>query len=138
MEVSSDLLSYIKKLIPRHKICMLAFKTGNLEVLKWSRKKIYLGTRYDILQAKVCPWTPSDILEAVKNGHLELIKCARENGFEWDKYSHVCITAARYGHLEILKWAREQGCDWNCCTCNSAAYNNNFEILKWARANGCD
>ena len=49
----------------------------------------------------------------------------------------TCVYAAVNGHLEILKWARENGCPWDKCTCTYAASNGHLEVLKWARENGC-
>ena len=46
--------------------------------------------------------------------------------------------AAREGHLEILKWAREHGCEWDSFTCANAALGGHLETLKWARENGCE
>jgi hypothetical protein len=71
---------------------------------------------------------------AAANGHLEVLKCARENGCEW--YSDTCRKAAENGRLEVLKWARANGwpCDWE--TCADAAQNGHFEVVKWAKANG--
>ena len=77
----------------------------------------------------------------VKNGHLSLLKWARENGSVgisgcyWNEWT--CAGAAAYGHLEVLKWARENGCDWNSDTCSFAAWNDHLEVLQWARENGC-
>jgi hypothetical protein len=42
------------------------------------------------------------------NGHLEVLKWLRENGYEWD--SEICSGAAKNGHLEVLKWLRKNGC----------------------------
>ena len=51
--------------------------------------------------------------------------------------TEYCANAALNGHLEMLKWARENGCDWNSDTCANAAINGHLEVLKWARENGC-
>ena len=45
---------------------------------------------------------------AAKNGHLNILQYARENGCPWNK--ETCANAARYDHLNILQWAREHGC----------------------------
>ena len=57
------------------------------------------------------------VLNAALNGHLEVLKWARENGCEWN--SNTCANAALNGHLEVLKWARENGCEWDSDTCAS-------------------
>src|SRR5436305_1902071 len=69
------------------------------------------------------------------NGHLNVLKWARENGCNWD--SCTCAYAAKNGHLSILKWARGNDgdlCDWNSCTCAYAALNGYLDILKWMGA----
>ena len=72
---------------------------------------------------------------AAWNGHLEVLKWARENGCPWNEL--ICTNAALNGHLEVLKWTRENGCNWNDWTCANAAKNGHLEVLKWARENGC-
>ena len=80
-------------------------------------------------------WDSWTCCSAAQNGHLEVLKWARENGCDWN--SSTCAWAAENGHLEILKWARENGCNWNSSTCSNAAENGHLEVLKWARENGC-
>ena len=36
------------------------------------------------------------------NGHLEVVSMDET----------TCISAAANGHLDVLKWARENGCPW--------------------------
>ena len=57
-----------------------------------------------------------------KEGQLESLKWARENGCTWDR--HTCYVAAEAGHLHILQWAQEHGCPWNSATCYVAAKLN--------------
>ena len=76
-------------------------------------------------------WT---CIYAAQNGHLEVLKWARENGCPWDE--DTCVYAAENGHLEVLKWARENGCPWNEWICVYAAEKGHLEVLKWARENG--
>ena len=73
---------------------------------------------------------------AAKNGWLDLLIFARENGCKWDSYT--CSNAAENEHFEILKWAKENGCEWDSSTCSYAAENGHLEILKWAKENGCE
>jgi uncharacterized protein YabN with tetrapyrrole methylase and pyrophosphatase domain len=62
---------------------------------------------------------------AAENGHLEVLKWARENGCPWNK--DTCMNATREGHLEVLKWARENGCPWDELTLCDAASKGYFE-----------
>jgi len=69
------------------------------------------------------------------NGHLDVLKWARENGCPWNEWT--CTNAAENGHLDVLKWARENGCPWDEWTCEYAAGSGHLDVLKWARENGC-
>ena len=75
--------------------CGLIAKTGNIEVLKWARKKGYA-------------WDQATCESAARGGNLELLIWARENGCPWNEWT--CAYAARGGHLEVLDWARQNGC----------------------------
>jgi len=72
---------------------------------------------------------------AAKNGHLNCLKYARENGCLWGKMT--CSNAAEQGHLDCLKYAHENGCFWDQTTCSKAAKNGHLECLKYAHQNGC-
>ena len=54
---------------------------------------------------------------------------------EWN--SSTCSSAAKNGHLDVLKWARENGCEWDSWTCSNAAKNGHLDVLEWVRENGC-
>jgi hypothetical protein len=63
---------------------------------------------------------------AVNGGHLEVLKCTRENGFPWDE--NIYITAAARGHLKCLIWATENECPWDPDHCRHVA-------ITWNRSN---
>ena len=44
--------------------------------------------------------------------------------------------AASNGHLEVLRWAREHNCPWSEQTCR-AAQGGQLEMLQWLREHGC-
>ena len=72
-----------------------------------------------------------------KNGYLECLKYAHENGCSWlgdFEYRY----AAEYGHLDCLRYAHENGCHWNEYTCIKAAQNGHLDCLKYAYENGCE
>jgi len=83
-----------------------------------------------------CDWDVNTCLYAGMNGHLKVLQWLRANGCPWN--SDTCAYAALNGHLDVLKWARENGCDWDIWTCANAALNGHLEVLKWARKNGCE
>ena len=49
----------------------------------------------------------------------------------------VCEAAALGGHLEILRWARQHGFEWGVRTSSRAAAGGHLKVLKWLRENGC-
>ena len=73
--------------------------------------------------------------QMARDGNLEGLKAARQNGSPWDKWT--CTYAAYRGHLPVLQWARQNGCPWNEATCSSAALGGHLPVLQWARQNGC-
>ena len=75
------------------------------------------------------------MVQAARDGVLELVKGLRAEGCPWDEWT--CSAAAGGGHLEVLQWARAEGCPWNAETCRMAARGGHLEVLQWARAEGC-
>ncbi len=59
----------------------------------------------------------------------------RARGVTWD--SNTCHEAAKNGHLDILKYAHENGCAWNLDTTTSAAVNGHLECFQYAIEQGC-
>jgi len=74
-----------------------------------------------IIEACGKPWDPfsTHVVGQPKNGHLEVLQWARQNGCEWDPWT--CCWAAKNGHLEVLQWARQNGYEWDSQTCRWAA-----------------
>ncbi len=149
-----------------YKVMPIAAQNGQLEILKW-----LINYKNDI-SSDASDNTTLECLDsslgfnicnnAASNGHIKILKWAKENGYEWSTYTCSgaasngqfetlkwlrkngcpwdtcsCIGAARNGHLKILKWLRKNDCPWDKKTCSAAAYCGQFEILKWAIANGC-
>ncbi len=69
--------------------------------------------------------------EAAKNGHLNVVKWARQYDCEWDIFT--CAFAARNGHLEILKWCIENGCEWDESTRIFAARGGHLNVINWIK-----
>ena len=49
----------------------------------------------------------------------------------------TCAFAAENGHLHVLRWARENGCPWDENTCAFAKAYNHVDIVRWVTENGC-
>jgi hypothetical protein len=72
---------------------------------------------------------------AGRNGHLDCLQYAHENGCPWDK--QTTSNAAENGHLECIKYAHENGCPWDINTTLQASMNGHFDCLRYALENGC-
>lgn len=81
------------------------------------------------------PWSKATCALAAKGGHLEVLQWDRENGCPWDH--HTCGQAGQGGHLRVLQWARQKGCPWNEWSLADAAAGGHLDLLRWARENGC-
>jgi hypothetical protein len=84
--------------------------------------------RYRVAESVICAF-------AAGNGHLEVLRWAREHDCPWSTLT--CAYAAEGGHLEVLKWAVEHDCPWGSMTCTYAAEGGHLQLLKWARGHGC-
>ena len=71
---------------------LIALEKGHLHVFKWLIEKNY---KFKNIVINVF----------AKNGNLECLKYAHENGCEWDK--EKCCDAVRNRHLECLKYIQE-------------------------------
>jgi len=117
----------------KNDICKTAAAVGSLEILKYVHQKqnIYIN------EIMTKPNKPFDIIEeAIGNGHLEIVKWCRANGWIWG--TRLCDCAALNGHFEILQWLVNNGCPMSSSTCANAAENGHIEILKWLHENECD
>ena len=72
---------------------------------------------------------------AALGGHLEILRWARQHGFEWGV--RTSSRAAAGGHLKVLKWLRENGCPWDDDIGWFAAQNGHMDVLRWAHDTGC-
>ena len=73
---------------------------------------------------------------AAGNGHLEVMRWARENGCPTHG-GEVCARAAKNGHLHILLDLQASGVMFNCTASLAAAQGGQLEVLRWLRAIGC-
>ena len=80
-------------------------------------------------------WNQYTTINAARNGYLDCLKYAHENGRSWSKKT-ACAAAAN-GHLDCLKYAHENGCPWDEYTIYSATKNGHLDCLKYAHENGC-
>ena len=90
---------------------------GKMEtILTWMRAK---DTRLDV---RMCAAAAAD-------GELDVLKCLREIGCEWDE--GTCINAAKGGHIEVLRWAHGNGCPWHMVK------TTNVEVQMFQRVVTC-
>ena len=107
-----------------------AFLIGNLD-----QPTAIIDEKDFILRYRLMNEENQEYLDAAKNGNLNCLKYAHENGCPWNK--DTCHYASQNGHLNCLKYAHENSCSWNEKTCRRAAYNGHLDCLKYAHENGC-
>ena len=64
-------------------------------------------------------WNKCTCEKLSKEGKVDLLRYAHENGCPWNK--DTCSEASIYGHLECLKYAHENGCPWDRWTCTNTS-----------------
>lgn len=126
--------------------CSLASGEGNLEILKWLRKKgfawdeetctlaAYKGNLECLKWAREngCPWNNKTINIAAKRGNFECLKWAYENDLKFD--INIFENAIEGGNLDCVKWLKsKRECSKGMSPCFTAARHGQLEILKWLK-----
>ena len=104
--------------------CEEVARTNKLELLKWTREK------------KKCEWDSRTITAAALRGNLEMVKycVANECPIDWN----ACAYAARNGHLECLKCLREEAkAPWDSSVLYRAHAKKHLECLRYAVKKKC-
>lgn len=68
------------------------------------------------------------------NRYIRLTYLSQINKISKNK---LCREISRNGNVDLLIWARQNGCLWDEYTCTFAALNNHLSLLKYAVHNGC-
>ena len=98
--------------------CWRVAYTNKLELLKWAREE------------KKCKWDEGTICAAVNQRNLEMVKYCVANECPIDVYA--CTSAATNGHLECLKCLREEAkAPWDSDTASWAAAKGHLHILEY-------
>jgi hypothetical protein len=132
-------------------VCRAATKGGHLEAFRW------------VMGQEGCRWDEGICASVAEEGHMHILKWARDNGYGWylsasaraakarrfevlrwasdvwptswgGTSTSICNAAAQGGHIEILRWARGKGCPWDATMYEHA---NSFDVMDWAWENGC-
>ena len=95
---------------------------GSIEILWW------------LMEEKGCKLNKNTGWYAGVSGSVEVLEYLKFRGYEFNEMA--CNGAAREGHLEVLKFARDQDppCPWDQWTCTYAAGGGRLEVLKWLRS----
>ncbi|CAL6381066.1 unnamed protein product [Bathycoccus prasinos] len=98
--------------------CCRVAETNKLELLKWAREE------------KKCDWDYRTIIEAARQGNMEMVKYCVANECPIDGWA--CAEAAFNGHLEVLKYLREEvKAPWDWYTAAWAAEHGHLHILEY-------
>ena len=104
--------------------CLRVAFTNKLELLKWTREK------------KKCEWDSRTITAAALRGNLEMVKYCVANECPIDE--SACAYAARNGHLECLKCLREEAkAPWDSSVLYRAHAKKHLECLRYAVKKKC-
>jgi len=103
--------------LPDDAVCALVAARGNIQVLQWAREE------------KGYPWNVKTCNSAARNGQVEALKYALENGCPWPSNFDFGWYAGRYGHLNVLQYAHENG--YGVGSGEDAAEGGHLEVVKW-------
>ena len=90
--------------------------------------------KYICKQNGLCNRYPFMYFYCAKSDNIPLLKILLK--YNSTNGIYITYGAASNGHLDVLKWARENGCKWDSLTCSNAALNGHLYVLKWASENG--
>ena len=120
------------------KLACYAAKHGHIQVFKLSEPKDNNNNKRHIIDACTL---------AAKGGQLEMLKWARNNGYQWS--SRTFKMASRNGNLDILNYLANNNCPMNGnANANgngttdtdditlTAAQAGHLHVLQWARSKG--
>ena len=71
---------------------------------------------------------------AAREGHVEILKLAKGNGYNWDSYT--CTIAAVNGHLDVVKYLISQNAKLSSFSDASVIKNGRIEILEYLVSEG--
>lgn len=131
-------------LIDYNSLYGLAFRTDQLEVIKWIYKKLS-GARHPALRGhSICHLMPI----AAKNGQMSILRWAHEqgelpcsgkscsNGMCINRrMPDICNNIIFTKNLSDLKWLIEIGCGWDDFISKVAIQFDYFEFFKWTMKN---
>ena len=101
--------------------CTAAAKTGNLELVLWTRER-------------GCDWDESTAAAAAESGNLDVLRYVLENKCPYG--SNLSIHVAKSGSIEGLKYIEELGLPIRSGCYGSAAEKGNLELLEWLLQKG--
>lgn len=113
---------------------------GDLELLKWFAPWFldnfsHVLYCFPIFKTKKNLFCRIIIPQAMKNGHIHIIKWILEEEVEFIDY--LCSLVAEYGALDILKFLRSQNspCPWRTNIVDHANMHSDKKILNWILEN---
>jgi Ankyrin repeats (many copies) len=108
---------------------------GNIEALQYLHSKGWCKLEFFFISM------PASRM-VVKNGHLNVLKWAHQNGLEM-RWINYIIYAATYGNITMIQWLyTNHGSEFDdlACgyaACGYAARGGHLHVIKWLQTKGC-
>ena len=147
METVKWLLQYAPPMdeYDRKKICNMAAKYGDINMLQWTKENNYEWTEETIncavenptvfkwLRNNGCPWNSSTLEKIVSSSNIELLKWALKH--ECPVGFNICEVAAWYGEIEVMKVLLQFNCEPNIVA-RAAINASHNRLFYWLVKNG--
>jgi hypothetical protein len=110
----------------------IAIKTDNLQLLIYVQSKTINDSILlnPLIYRDVCMRGAIDCLK-----YLHQYEMHHRNTCSWDIF--CTLQAAKNGHLDCLKYAHENGCPWDRMVICATVIANNIDAFKYLYENGC-
>eukprot|EP00158_Paraphelidium_tribonemae_P007744 Partr_v1_DN28349_c0_g1_i1_m78775 putative Ankyrin Repeat Protein len=99
-------------------LCADAAAVGNIKTLEWAHNP------------PQCQCNGRVFAGAIDNGHVDVLKWAKNSGIEIPDVVDM-NTAAERGYLDILKWLFDNGVVVTKSVCEFSAFGGHIQILEW-------
>ena len=134
-KICQDRLKFVIHYVGEHRIIPTLRKTTSADMFRYFAQEGYLSLIKEVqpcYQWKDTINTEDIHVNAVMNGHLDILEYWHESGWDFPKD----LINIAYSSLECVKYLHEHGLEWNEECCANAATTGSLELLKYCHENG--